>query len=265
MNRPLHRFVQSLVLSLALLSGVATATFAEVTTGERLVLPLYEVEVGDPSGATTLFALRNESPSPVDVSISYYEVDAPQAPQRTETVTLVGKEVYPINVRDVPDLEVDPDGIARGYVVFQGPEGFLGLHGDYFQVTPGDAFATGYRLLNADRDPCSTFSVRFLSGGAFSGGTELLLWLSVGELPLPEAAVSYAIYSEQGGVPLKFDFLDFDVAARRFSVDEILGEVEGLSSGVVEIQLADGLDGHLAATMSASGLYSVGLEAACRD
>ncbi|MEM9557684.1 MAG: hypothetical protein AAGC60_25725 [Acidobacteriota bacterium] len=260
---PLCLRASAVLLTLGLV--LAASAVPAATTGQRLLLPYYETEMGNVFGASTLFALRNESTQSVEVTIKYYEADAPQAPQVTDPVMLGPKGVKTVNLRDVPLLEVDPDGFARGFVVFEAPTG-VEIHGDYFQATPGDAFATGARLVNLDTDPCSTFSVRFLRGGAFSGGTNYVLWIDADALPLPAEAVVYSIYTEAGGAPVKLDFLDVGLATTRFSVQDLLGGVDsGLNAGVLELQLSEGLQGHLAATMSASGLYSVGLEAACRD
>ncbi|MEL7059029.1 MAG: hypothetical protein AAGN46_03270 [Acidobacteriota bacterium] len=234
-------------------------------TATRLLLPFYETEVANFLGPSTLYALRNESTNPVEVTVRYYELDAPQAPQRTDILVLGNKEVRPIAIRGVENLEVDPDGIARGYVTFETTTPGAALQGDYFQATPGEGFAVGSRLVDLDTEVCTVLSQRFILGGGFDGGTQITLWLDVDSLPLPPAAVAYSLYGEGGGTPLKSDLLVIDEAAVRFSIEDLFDAGSSLSSGALEIQLGAGVRGHVSATFDASGLYSVGFPATCRD
>ncbi|MEM9597687.1 MAG: hypothetical protein AAGD06_25700 [Acidobacteriota bacterium] len=259
-----------LALCLALADSAAAQSARTSQTSSRLLLPLYEVEAGNFSGTTTLLAVRNESLESVTVNLLYYEPDSPQAPQRTDTITLGAKAIQTINVRDVPNLEVGPDGFARGYVIVESVGGASVLHGDYFRVTPGDAFATGYRLVDVDtsggeNELCSTFSIRFLNGGAFTGGTDFVIWIDADEIPTSPTTVSYSLYSEDGGggTPLFTSTLPINEVVSSFSADQLIGSL-AVNFGAVEFQLS-GVQGHIAATMSASGLFSVGLEATCRD
>ncbi|MEM8932456.1 MAG: hypothetical protein AAGE94_14840, partial [Acidobacteriota bacterium] len=91
-------------------------TKRDVPTG-RLLVPYYEVDVNGATGTTTLFAVRNESLATVEIDIQYFEADAPQAAQRTDRVSLGAKGVHTVNLSFVQNLEVDPDGFARGYVI----------------------------------------------------------------------------------------------------------------------------------------------------
>ena len=108
---------------LAMLTGIAAtpASAAQppakraVAVG-RLLLPLFEVDMTDPDGPSTFFSVRNETTQPVDVRISYHAADRPQTSLHTATVTLSGKQLRSFNVRAVPNLLLDSDGFARGFV-----------------------------------------------------------------------------------------------------------------------------------------------------
>lgn len=235
----------------------------------KLVLPYFEVDTLKPGGATVLYGIRNESTSPIDVVIQYFEVDSPFAPQHSEQVTLVGKQIKTVNIRDVPDLEVDPDGRKRGYVRFEVVGGSNFLAGDFFRVDPDEEFATGYRLVNADSgnsgdERCSIFTFRFLKGGAFTGGTEIYYWLDMTTLPSANT-ISYAIYDEAGNLVGVSSLANTDRVASRVSIDQLLvGPAALLNAGAIEMQF-DGVLGHVAGTISASGKFSVGFEGVCRE
>jgi hypothetical protein len=250
-------------------AGPASLTPKSFPLTGRLVLPYYEVETIDPNGDTMLFAIRNESIAPVEVDIKYFEIDTPVAPQHTERVTLAGKQIKPVNIRDVPNLETDPDGVKRGYVVFEQVSGNGVIAGDYFRVDRADNFASGSRLVNADPsnaadDRCSNFTFRFLRGGAFSGGTKIFYWIDSTVLPAPDT-LAYSIYNEAGALVSTGTLPNLDRVASSFNIETLLtGPAAGLNAGAVEIQFSGGMLGHVAGSMSASGLYSVGFEALCR-
>ncbi len=237
--------------------------------GSRLLLPYYEVDMSDPSGATTIFSVRNETLEPVEVTIWYHQTDRPQTHQAFETVTLEPKQLRSGNVRQVAGLVVDDDGFARGFVVIETTAGDPVIQGDYFQVSPGQAFATGNRLLNvdpesADNDLCSLFTVRFLNGGAFSGGTDFVIWLDLEVAPTgQEPVIRYAVRRESGDLVFSTELYRNEVAFKTKASD--LVKPIPTAFGVIEFELLDGAMGHVSAVMSANGLYSVGLEAACGD
>ncbi len=272
----------SVAAGLVWLATAAAATAAEIpgprvastpsaakaaTAGARLLLPLYLVDTTAADGVTTIFAVRNELDVPAEIEIRYFRTDSPQAPQRTDTVILGAKQVLPINLRFVDDLRVDEDGTARGYVVVEALTEGAAVQGDYFRVTPGEDFATGFRLLNADpsspdNDLCGLFSLRFLNGGGFDSGTRYIVWLDRDAAPNGEVLALVA-YDEAGT----------QVLARTVAADEVAFEVSAAELlqpfvqdfGAIEFQFLDGVVGHVSAILSASGRYSVGLEAACGD
>ena len=159
-----------LALLIVLTPAVAGAT---ATSSARLLVPLFEVDTTRGDGTTTLFAVRNERDAPADIEISYYRTNAPQAPQiPTQELTLAPKQIQTVNLRFVPTLATDEEGIARGYVVITATSENAAIQGDYFRVTPGEDFASGFRMGNidpqsADNDLCNLFTMRFLNGGGW--------------------------------------------------------------------------------------------------
>ncbi len=237
------------------------------TAGARLLLPLYVVDNTVFDGLTTIFAVRNELDVPAEIEIRYFRTDSPQAPQRTDPVTLAGKQVWPVNVRLVNDLQVDESGIARGYVVIEALTEGAVIQGDYYRVNPGEDFATGFRLLNidalsSDNDLCGLFTLRFLSGGGFDSGTTFLVWVDLDLAPSGEI-FALAAYDEAGNLLQTRTFAAGEVAFEVSAAELLHPFVQGF--GAIEFQFSDGAVGHVAATVSAGGRYSVGLEAACRD
>ena len=252
---------------LTLAPAAADAVPKADVPSSRLLLPLYVVDTTSPTGATTIFAVRNELDVSAEIEIRYFRTRSPQAPQRSDRATLEGKQLMPVNVRSVADLEVDESGIARGFVVVEALTEGASIQGDYFRVTPGEDFATGFRLRNVDatsshNDLCGLFTMRFLNGGGFDSGTTFIVWLDLDEAPNGEV-LALAAYDEPGNL----------VLTRTFAADEVAFEVSATELlrpfvqdfGAIELQFSDGAVGHVSAILSAGGRYSVGLEAACGD
>lgn len=239
------------------------------TAGTRLLLPLYLVDRNDPAGVTTLFGVRNELDTPADVTIRYFRTDAPQAPQRTDTVTLAAKQVMPINIALVDGLQVDADGIARGFVVIEATTEGAVIQGEYFRVTSNEDFASGFRLLNVDpasphNDLCALFSIRFLNGGGFDSGTSYIIWLDSDLAPDPDVPVlSYSVYDQPGELLFSNVFFADEVAFEVTAAELVSPFSEDF--GAIEFNFSDGAVGHVSAILSAGGRYSVGIEAACGD
>lgn len=261
-------------LSLALAASAASEPRASssadpeakrAVTAARLLVPFFEVDLTDPGGATTLFSVRNETLQAVDVRISVFAPDSPQSPFHSEVVTLAGKQLRSIDVRA---LLAGETGVVTGYVVAETVDGGAVIQGEYFQIKPTEDFANGSRLVNVDResqdnDLCSVFSIRFLNGGPFSGGTVFTFWLDLDVAPQGTDVITYAIYNE-GGELIFFANLPANEVVFQVSAEELTA-LGPTSFGVIEIQLNGGVLGHVSAVMSALGRYSVGLEAACRD
>lgn len=249
-----------------------------VPSGDVLV-PLYSVDTADPAGATTLWALRNDALSSVDVEVLYYEPDAPQLFQRRDVFTLAAKSVKTVNIRFVENLEVDPDGFARGYVIFRTlTDGADELQGDYFLITPGENFASGFRMVNIDEgsvhnELCTKATIRFMRGGGFSGGTTYRVWFEADTPPNgTQSLVNYAIYDEPGNLIFESTLA---VAESAFDVDiaTLLGPFQGqVNFGAVEFTFSGTVGspprnrlGTVSGVLDALGSYSVGIEASCSN
>ena len=245
-------------------------------TAARLLLPFYLVDTTNASGTTTLFAVRNEGAATVNLQFSYFEVGTPQIPQdlpaANTDITLAPRQVKTVNIRDVP-VAVDNDGFARGFVVVESTDPGVLLQGDYFQVTPGDGFATGDRLLNIDpgsqdNDLCRRVHSRYLNGQIpFDSGTQFFVWINTDRAPDPsETLITYSVYDEAGntfveGVDLPVGTVAFLVSASSLIT---IGPLIGPEFGVIEFNFGT-TEGYVTAVMSASNLYSVGIEAVCLD
>jgi len=217
-------------------------------------VPWFEVAPA-PSGTTTLFAVTNVGEHGSTVDIGYYDVYGEE--MWTETVRLDSNDTFTRNIRDViGHLTPESDGVARGYVQLQGG---LWMTVDYFQIDPGNAYATGDRALATDSEvKCHNLQVRFLDGGAFSGGTELVFFFD-GDTTFERSSRIW-FYTEYGTLRIdrsstgnfkkveKFTMSDFDT---------------WWHFGMMRIRFPHG--GAVVARMSASGQYSLGLKAVCLD
>ncbi len=233
----------------------------------RLLLPFFLVDTTQANGADTFFSVRNETTQQEKIRVSYYASDRPSNPLFVDPVTLPGKRLRQFRVSLAPNLLADDDGFARGFVIIEATSENAVIQGDYYQLTPNQGFASGFRLLNVEptgsNDLCSLLTIRFLSGGAFDD-TDLTFWIDSAQQPDGETPVaSYAIYNEAGVLRFASDLYATEVAFRRTAAE--LTSIVPTSFGVLEIQFADGLNGHVTATLSALGLYSVGVEAVCRN
>ena len=246
----------------------------EGTVGAQLLLPFYSVDTKNPTGPTTLFAIRNESSSPVNVVIRYYGADRPDQPQSEQTIPLAAKAIETVNISSVVEplnLQIDPDtGLARGYATFATEEGEPVIHGDFFLLNNADNFASGSRLVNIDPDSngndlCNRFSMRFLdSAQFFDSGTVFTVWIQSDE-PLSGPAFSYSVYDQMGGADqLSSSFPASDVAFQ-VSANRLMEPTLDLEFGAIEFQFPAETVGHISAVMSAFGRFSVGYEATCLD
>lgn len=92
----------------------------------------------------------------------------------------------------------DPE-LAVGYVTLRvsGSPRLDALWGDYFWVDPNSDFAEGELLVNIDRtaecgDLCDAHRLRFLEGGGFDGGTQIVVWSPKRLNPAPDANAATA-------------------------------------------------------------------------
>ena len=189
------------------------------------------------------------------VDIAYYDVYGEQ--MWMESVELGVNETFTRNIRDVVGhLTPEADGVARGYVQLQGG---LWMTVDYFQVDPGNAYAIGDRALATDSElSCEYLQVRFMDGGAFTGGTELVFFFDADS----SADRDYRVwlYTEGGGMRKYQAATGSFKKVRKFTMSDF-----GLwwDFGMMRIRIVQG--GTVVARMNASGQFSLGLKAVCLD
>lgn len=224
------------------------------------------------SGDTTLLAIRTPSVFPPcdnvlcthNVGITFY--DAHHTEVHAERLNLGPHRVVTFNLRDIPNLTVDPDGFARGMVSVGA---LLPISVDYFQVDTSQSFATGGEAFSS-HEFCESWAARFLSFGP--GQTSVLSFFvrePKGASPTNPPTVRGEIYDEAGtfvnSFVIRTDEWSFDV-----EVEEIV--LPGTSFGVVELTIFDDyavatLDpgGMVTVTHSAQDRFSIGTRAICTD
>lgn len=204
------------------LPGSSAPAAAETYPSSDVLVPYFEVGLGPAPGLNTLFSICNDSDEQVDVLISVHTnwgIPVLQIPHR-----LKGDEVHTVNLhtwivegklfdrvlteeelshvqaalsgKPSPQdnkwygTEIVP-GRAVGYVTIRttGAKRPDVLWGDYFLVDPAAECFQGETLANIDRGqcdvPCERHGIRFLNGGAFEDGTELVIWTEKRWAPSP--------------------------------------------------------------------------------
>ena len=201
------------LLMLVLLAGALTAGAAPRTTSD-LLLPYFEVSLDGP-GVTTLLAVVNTSSEEVPVQVAVQSnwgievlrVPLVLPPDGVQSINLrdwlVDGRLPQGQTMSAADLahvvaalcgEASPrDGLyyatamadrrAVGSVTVRTLDrGAQVLTGDYFVVDPGQDLAQGEMLVDIDlADACGSglcrrHALRFLDGGAFDSGTEIIVW-----------------------------------------------------------------------------------------
>ncbi len=288
----------------ALLGLGAAPARAEIQPSSDVLMPFFEVDLrGIPEvSRTALFALCNDSDDPVDTLItirSNWGIPVLEVP-----LTLQGDQVYTANLRDwlvagrLPattlsaealahlqaalsgqpsprdqkyySTQVAPD-LAVGAVSFRalGPGHRDVLWGDSFVVDPKIGFAEGETLVNVDPaveclPECKRHGIRFLEGGVFDGGTELMIWTkrrgvpsSLSELPAnQQIAAEFKIYDESGRL---IDTVHLSLLpVQRLKIADL-----GLSEPFGWIDIVTDTASYITGHFSASDRYSSALHAWC--
>lgn len=208
--------MKTLHMALAIALTAASVQAAQLRPSSDLLLPYFEVDL-EPSGTTTLFAVGNASDRPVEVlatlrtnwGIAVLDVPFTLQPDEIRTVNLrdwllgggdtaktLAASAEPAHAaaaaagRPSPrdrmyyGSEVRP-GRAVGSVTLRTRGRHAALWGDWFVVDAAGGVASGDVLVDIDRSGansalCRTHLLRYLSGGAFDGGTELIVWRNIG-------------------------------------------------------------------------------------
>lgn len=226
---------------------------AEPRTTSDLLLPYFEVDLEGPQ--STLFAVGNSHEGPVDVRVSVatdWGIRVLGVTLRLEggEVATVNLKDWLVD-GNIPTGQLGPDmlahvqaaltgqpspkdglyygsapetpGMASGFVTLrvQGTNGDRpdSLWGDYFMVG-GAGLSMGELLVDIDtlndcRSLCDRHLVRFLDGGAFEDGTELVVWTGRTGAPSPtpqpeyvRAEISGGAFYDESGSHLTDRFLD---------------------------------------------------------
>ncbi len=214
------------------------------------------VDLTDPAGRTTLFALNNTSDSALTLDVDYYTARVGEEPVRTDQVTLAAGATTTYDVRSRL-AGYDTSGLEQlaGLVLIseQGRAVAPELVGDSFSVDFSADFASGAALLRA-RDLCNRQRIRLVD---FGSGTELQVLLNE-----PRGAgtpsFSYTAWDSSGAV----------IGSGDVFADEhfLLLEGSDLASepfGMLEVDFGNAVGGHVSATYSAFGRFSVGVGGEC--
>jgi hypothetical protein len=286
-------------LALVALAVLCAPAAAQNRPSSDLLLPYFEVDAANPGGLTTLFAVGNATQHPVEVLATLHTNWG--IPILEVPFTLQAHEVRTFNLRDwfrqggdpkkvlaaaeIQHLaaaasgqpspknnlyygsEVRPD-LQVGYVILrtQGnrPDA---LWGDWFNVDVAGNLARGDVLANIDRSSgcpglCQRHLLRYLSGGGFDGGTEIIIWRE--DQGQPSA-------NPQGGVKLQADATAFDepgqpIENRQLAllpVEKVLVSELGFKEPFGSLDVESETETFIAVQHTAENRYSVGLTTYC--
>ncbi len=230
-----------------------------------LFLPAFEVDTASNAGLTTFFSVHNRLDETVVARVSYF--DRASNLVREDDITFASRRTLTLNVRDVlPDLVVDDDGFARGWVQVRAcvPETPLSsakalannnqLWGDWFYLDNAGNFASGDQLLRR-ADLCETLEVRLLD---FGSGVRLRLFVTNpqgAESQTPTATLT--VYNEAGQM-LETQQIFTDDSVLTLT----LGDLVMTRFGMMTIDFTAGT-GAASVEYSAFGRFSVAMNATC--
>lgn len=173
-----------------------------------LVVPYFEVERGNPNGATVLLAVHNGTEQSAQVKFKYCSSDGVTCSEESSSPpTLPPHATRFVNLRDVamlPSADLQA-GISKGFVTISLPSGTARtqqvLSGAYFRVEAGGQAASGEALVSTDlaRSPpelCLNWSTRLLHAGS-DLRTEFVFYLNE-PAPNPPEEVCGTLYWRNG-------------------------------------------------------------------
>ncbi|MEA2564434.1 MAG: hypothetical protein QOH06_5938 [Acidobacteriota bacterium] len=286
-------------LALVALAVFCAPAAAQNQASSDLLLPYFEVDGANPGGLTTLFAVGNSTDTLVEVVATVYTNWG--IPVLEVPFTLQAHEIRTVNLRDwfrqggnptkalatleVKHLaaaasgqpspkdnlyyssEVRPD-LEVGYVTLrtQGnrPDA---LWGDWFNVDVSGNLARGDVLVNIDRSIgcpglCQRHLLRYLSGGGFDGGTEVIIWRETQGQPSA---------NPQAGIKMQADATAFSepgqpIENRQLAllpVEKVLVSDLGLQETFGALDVVTEEETFFAVQHTAENRYSVGLNTYC--
>jgi uncharacterized repeat protein (TIGR01451 family) len=218
-------------------------------SGTSLIVPYFEV---DPSnGATTLFAVRNETEGNVDVAAEYFSAGGTSL--KTPKDMLAAHATLTVNLRDVPGLS------GQGYVQITGSGR---LSGDFVFLASSKASGGALVDTDPDRKPpqlCQRWDVRFLENLTLGTTTDFIFYIKDNTA----ANVTGQAYREDGGAPVAVS-IPAGLKSRTSFRLPASGLPAVLVSGSLEWNLGDGVLGNVAAIFTRGG-SSVLIPGVCRD
>lgn len=205
-NKNHHSFWTSVALTcLAIFLAPGLAQADEIEGGEPRVhvVSSYEVDPVSPDGRTTLVSLHNPGPDPLAVVATIYGRGSDRL--AVDTMSLGPLQRIVLDLRTfAPDLVIEGDGIARGWVRFESfstsaASSAAGnqLWGDWFIIDDPGTSAAGAsgRLLSPDQ-LCGTLELP-LMGGDDDATLRIFATKPRGQRSNLETATLFA-YSEDG-------------------------------------------------------------------
>lgn len=257
-------------------AGLVSRAAERATTA--LMVPFFKIDRASAAGETTLYAVRNTSATATHRVVVSYRVDWPfdpsGEPDHVQTFELGPRQVRTVNLRDVPQLDggAGGDAMVRGSLVARQTTGSApALSGDWFRLIPGQDFATGGRMVDAAADPytCTQWDLRFLVGGAFSGGTRLEVFVDtpLGSHPGTDAPSLVIAFTDEAGtlqgsaveVFTDRQVLELDVGALRTMLP-----APRPAFGALEIAFQPGSGGGLVSgSYRAEGRYAAEVDGTC--
>ncbi len=240
------------------------ADYLPLSSAPGLIVPGFEVDVDNPAGKTTYFAVRNTSDEAIEGYVAYYGKQYTQEPLRTDPFTLGPRQTLTHNVRaDLEELEV-AGGLATGLIVISEASWFCGylgrfcapnLEGDFIRLDADNDFATGDRLLHPDQ-LCRRQEVRFLD---FGSGSKLRILVDDPQLPGP--SFSFTAYDEAGGLIAEGE-RDTPDNLTILNATDLAGST---SFGTIVFDFSSSGGGFVTAEYSAFGRFSLELNSACLE
>lgn len=226
-----------------------------LTEHSGLIVPIL-VDLTDPEGRTTFFAVHNTTDSTLVAEIGYYTTTIGDEPVHTDQVTLDPASTVAFNARNhLMGYETSGLDQLEGLVLIteQGSTTAPNLVGDSFSVDSSNDFASGDRLLRSS-DLCNRQKIRFVD---FGSGTEFRVLLNE---PRGASApsFSYTAYDESGTIVGDGDFF-----AEEHVVLIDRSALANQPFGVLYMDFGNALGGHISATYSAFGRFSVGIGGEC--
>jgi hypothetical protein len=222
-----------------------------------LIVPFFEVDRGNLSGATTLFAVRNETDDTAHINYKYLSADGTPLCPEEKSLPLAAHATRTVNLRDV----LTGKGPVTGFVQIEHPPG--AFSGDFALFDPSRD-AAGGALVDTDtgRSPaqlCRLWDTRFLQGEPPEVSTEFIFYLQSDT----GAMVVGHEYSETGA--LKGD-ITVTIPINVHSIRHLASSL-GLQakSGSIEWDFGDGVAGNVSAVFTRAGGASVLVPGVCRD